>query len=316
MSLHEKTPLIRSGKLSALAGRDVLLKLDNLQPPGSFKIRGIGHLVQQGVASGATSAVSSSGGNAGMAAAYAAKQAGIECTVIVPQSTPQSAIDNIKELGATVEVHGEHWNIADQEARARIKDKTVLYINPFDHPLIWDGHATLIDELKEDMKTKPSLIICSVGGGGLLLGILRGLKRNKWDDVPVLAMETHGAESLNEAMKQGKLITLDGIKSIAKSLGSTRVAEEVPVAIDAYGGKVHSRLCTDMESIEAVESFLADHRFFVEPACGASLAAIYSSLIHDVELGDGPIVIEVCGGSAVSLELIDTWKQNAYKPGL
>ena len=68
------------------------------------------------------------------------------------------------------------------------------------------------------------------------------------------------------------------------------------------------------ESIEAVERFLADHRFFVEPACGASLAAVYSSLIQDIELGDGPIVIEVCGGSAVSLELIDTWKTNAYKP--
>ena len=259
------------------------------------------------------SAISSSGGNAGMAAAYASMKAGIPCTVIVPESTPQSAIDNIKELGASVEVHGSHWNIADQEARSRIKDDSILYINPFDHPLIWDGHASLIDELKED-KVKPSLIICSVGGGGLLLGILRGLTRNNWTDVPVLAMETYGAESLYEAMKQGELVTLDGIKSIAKSLGSTRVAEEVPKAIEKYDGKVYSQLCTDMEAIEAVERFLADHRFFVEPACGASLAAIYSNQLQDLQLGDGPILVEVCGGSAVSLELIETWKKNAFKP--
>ena len=61
----------------------------------------------------------------------------------------------------------------------------VLYINPFDHPLIWEGHGSVIDELKTDLNgTKPSLIICSVGGGGLLLGILNGLKRNGWNDVP------------------------------------------------------------------------------------------------------------------------------------
>ena len=61
----------------------------------------------------------------------------------------------------------------------------VLYINPFDHPLIWEGHGSVIDELKSDLNgIKPSLIICSVGGGGLLLGILNGLKRNDWNDVP------------------------------------------------------------------------------------------------------------------------------------
>ena len=61
----------------------------------------------------------------------------------------------------------------------------VLYINPFDHPLIWEGHGSVIDELKTDLNgIKPSLIIFSVGGGGLLLGILNGLKGNGWNDVP------------------------------------------------------------------------------------------------------------------------------------
>ena len=123
-------------------------------------------------------------------------------------------------------------------------------------------------------------------------------------------METYGAESLNEAVKQNKLVTLDGIKSIAKSLGSTKVAEALLPAIEKYDAKVYSKLCTDMESIEAVERFLAEHRFFVEPACGASLAAVYGNQLDDLQLGEGPIVVEVCGGSAVSLELIETWKKN------
>ena len=96
----------------------------------------------------------------------------------------------------------------------------MLYISPFDDPLIWEGHGTIIDELKEDLKgVKPSLIICSVGGGGLMLGILNGLKRNGWENVPVLAMETKGADSLNASVKAGTIVKLDSIKSIAKSLG-------------------------------------------------------------------------------------------------
>ena len=83
-----------------------MLKLDNLQPGGSFKIRGIGHLVQEGIKNGKKSAVSSSGGNAGLAAAIACKACGIPCTVIVPQSTPAQAVENVKEAGATVEVYG------------------------------------------------------------------------------------------------------------------------------------------------------------------------------------------------------------------
>ena len=119
----------------------------------------------------------------------------------------QSAAENIREHGANVEYFGEIWNDADQEAQRRVKDDSVLYINPFDHPKIWTGHASMITELKADLKdVKPSLVVCSVGGGGLLAGILEGLSNENWDDVPVLAMETYGAESLNAAMEK-KVIT-------------------------------------------------------------------------------------------------------------
>lgn len=289
------------------------MKLDNLQPAGSFKIRGIGHLVQEGKRTGKTSAVSSSGGNAGLAAAFACKKMGIPCTVIVPSSTPQSAKDNIKEHGATVETFGDVWNDSDEEARRRLKDDSVLYINPFDHPLIWTGHSSLIDELKVDLKgVIPSLIVCSVGGGGLLLGILEGLKKNKWENVPVLTMETYGAESFNASFQSKKLETLDDIKSIAKSLGARRVAKEALPNSKNHPGKVHSKVCHDTETIKAIEDFLGHHRFFVEPACAATLAAAYNlEYLKDIPLENGPIVLIVCGGSAVSMDLIQLWKKNA-----
>ncbi|CAG5096669.1 Oidioi.mRNA.OKI2018_I69.XSR.g14728.t1.cds [Oikopleura dioica] len=146
-TLHEKTPLIESPKISAACNHRVLLKLDNLQPAGSFKIRGIGNLVQRGIENGKRSAISSSGGNAGLAAAYACARSNIPCHVFVPNSTPQFAADNIKEHAAQVTYHGENWNAADNEARRHLTEESI-YIHPFDGEDIWNGHATIIDELK------------------------------------------------------------------------------------------------------------------------------------------------------------------------
>jgi L-serine/L-threonine ammonia-lyase len=81
-------------------------------------------------------------------------------------------------------VFRDNWNEADTEARRHLSEDAI-YIHPFDGQDIWNGHATIIDELKEQMKgVKPGLVVCSVGGGGLLAGLILGLQRNNWDDVP------------------------------------------------------------------------------------------------------------------------------------
>lgn len=179
--------------------------------------------------------------------------------------------------------------------------------------MIWEGHSSLIDELKIDLKGEiPSLIVCSVGGGGLMLGILQGLQKNNWEHVPVLAMETGGAESFNASVTAGKLVRLDQITSIAKSLGSKEVAQAALDESLKHPGKVYPRVCHDTETIQAIENFLAHHRHFVEPACAASLVSGYfPKYMEGLPVGDGPVVMIVCGGNIVSLELIDFWKENA-----
>ena len=198
-----------------------------------------------------------------MAAALACRKMGMECTVIVPGSTPQSAADNIKEHGAKVEYFGKVWDDADEEARRRLSDDSVLYINPFDHPKIWTGHSTVIDEIKEDLAGRiPSLVVCSVGGGGLLLGVLEGLERNDWSTVPVLAMETFGAESLNSAMEKRQLVRLDDIRSIAKSLGSKQVASAALKKSMEHPGKVYSKVCHDTQCIKGYYYFYYYNYFY------------------------------------------------------
>ena len=114
----------------------------------------------------------------------------------------------------------------------------------------------MIDELKNDLKGEiPSLVVCSVGGGGLLLGVLQGLCKNNWSAVPVLAMETYGAESLNASINAKKLVRLDAIGSIAKSLGSKQVAEAALEESLSHPGGVYSKICHDTETIQGIKNF-------------------------------------------------------------
>ena len=131
----------------------------------------------------------------------------------------------------------------------------------------------------------------------------------------VIAAETDGAASFGKAFVSGTKVRLDSIDSIATSLGALEVTD---VALDRArrhqdnGGSVKAAMCTDAEAVEACVRFAEDHRVLVEPACGAALAALYSDRLRkDVleDVPDGPIVVEVCGGSGVNVELLSMWKK-------
>lgn len=295
--LHIQTPLLESYPMGKASGRRVLLKMECYQPVGSFKIRGIGKLCQEYVKSGKTHLVSSSGGNAGYAAAYAAHKLGVPITVFVPTTTTPTAIERITAAGATVKIHGAAWDEADQAARQFVEQINGGYISPFDHPTIWAGHSTMIDEVVTQCN-KPDAVAVAVGGGGLLCGVLEGLHRHGWGDIPALALETAGADSFAQSVAAGHLVTLPAITSIATSLGAKRVADKL------WDWKQHHTIIptvvTDQAALTACRRFANDHRALVEPACGAALSVVYDNL---PQLGSTKsILVIVCGGMGVSLE--------------
>jgi len=118
MVLHIETNLLQSRPLSMKAGRSVWLKLEALQPPGSFKIRGVGHACEIYVARGAKKLVSSSGGNAGLAVAYAGRLLGVPVTVVVPETTTERAKELLRLENAEVIVHGTSWQEANEFAQS------------------------------------------------------------------------------------------------------------------------------------------------------------------------------------------------------
>ncbi|CAN8073006.1 unnamed protein product [Agarophyton chilense] len=299
--LHVNTPLIHSTVLST-PSKKVFLKLENTQPSGSFKIRGHGYLCSTAAQEGVRHFVSSSGGNAGAAVAYAGKQLGIRVTIVVPESTPNFMKGRLREEGAEVVVHGSVWDVADQYAQKLAEEEGSLHISPFDHPRLWTGHATLVEELAHQLDEKPEAVIVSVGGGGLFLGVAEGMREQGWDDVPIVTAETQGAESFAKMAEVGRVVSLSGISSIAKSLGALAVSEKCAQWI-REGRNVVTRVVSDRQAVEACSLLAVKHRILVEPACGAAIAALKDLPIK------GNIVVVVCGGNMTCPSLLQQWIQ-------
>ena len=327
-----QTPLIESAKLSKEAGCRIFLKLENLQPSGSFKSRGLGNQVLKALLKAPdpsrTHFYCSSGGNAGLACVAAANFVGRPSTVVVPLSTKPHMIEKIKALGATdVVQHGEHFREADRYlkevvmAEAKSRGEDPVYCHPYDDPDVWEGHSSLVDEIDEQMaqagEDTIDAIVCSVGGGGLFNGIMEGIARQgtRWDTTQVVALETRGADSLATALDKDEWATLPGITSIATSLGAVRVSSRTfELAREGRRtGKVRNMVLSDSEATMGCVRFADDERMLVEPACGVNVALCYGNRLKKA-LGrpvrpEDVAVIVVCGGSNVSTEMINAWRE-------
>lgn len=302
--LYKATPLILSHALSRLTSRNIYLKMEALQPSGSFKDRGVGTLCEYYANQKVKGFISSSGGNAGLAVAYASKLLGIPAQVIIPITTSGFMIDKIRAEDVDVIIYGDNWDQADEQARIKAQEMHYAYIPPFDHPMIWQGYTSIIQELKKD-DVKPDAIIVSVGGGGLFSGLIQGLQTIGWHDVAMITSETEGAASLATAVKQQERIRLDEIRTIAVTLGAKQICQQAFDLTQKH--PVFPQVVTDKQAVMACLRFASDHRLLVEPACGAALAVAYDQLPILQEFNH--VVVIVCGGSGVNLSLLSQWKE-------
>lgn len=320
---YEKTPLLKRSFNNGQDGLQFYVKYEALQPGGSFKSRGISHLISKKLLKAReegtekVAVFSSSGGNAGLAAAVACRLMELDCTVVVPITTKARMVSKIRNAGAKVIVHGDHWGHADLFLKELMSKESeqgteVVYVHPFDDEIIWEGHSTIVDEIVEQLQEKGvSLdklkgIVCSVGGGGLFSGIIKGLEKHKLaSEVPVLAVETEGCDALYRSLASGRPVKLENPASVATSLGSPYV---VPFAIESalrYGSG--SVALSDIEVLRACFKVADDLGLIVEPACGASLHFCYhpDDLANALKIElheDDVIVVIACGGSCVAYD--------------
>lgn len=305
MPLHVETPLIDSPELADRAGLEqVWLKLESLQPSGSFKNRGLGHFVETHVNRGANCFVCSSGGNAGLAVARSARLCGAPAMIVVPEGTPAVVIDRLQAEEAEVTIYGETFADADSLTRQMAEEGGCIYTSPYDDPLIWEGNSTVIDEIAA-AGCKPDAVLVSVGGGGLMTGVLQGMHRHGMSEIPLIAAETEGAPTLARAMEAGHVVELEQLNTVAKSLAARHVAREAFEWTKRH--RVISELVSDKEAVDACFAFADDHRLLVEPACGAALAVLYEKRPCLKEFRS--VLVIACGGTGVTLKLLNEWRR-------
>ncbi|CAE7204430.1 unnamed protein product, partial [Rhizoctonia solani] len=345
MPLYIETPLIYSPIMSSRLGYDVYLKIclmQNLQPSQSFKYRGISLFVSQAIKEHGPKVriVAATSGSAGIALAWIGKYLDVRVSVFIPASAV-SVQTELGMAGAEVVVGGTDYADALLAAKAfcETKPKTVL-MSSYDHPTLWEGHSTMIHEIARQLPNKsvPDAIVCNVGGGGLLGGILRGVNELTWDQTKLIAVETHGANSyhlsllansldpavralvpdyvalfksptITDHISQAEvtLAMLPAITSEASSLGA-RSPSQTTLEIGLARTQLAAVSIPDSITMHATLGFLDEQKLLVEVACGATLSPAYTpglleKLLPKASEGHRPVIVFiVCGGSKATFQ--------------
>jgi len=280
-----RTPLVR---LNADAGEcEIYLKLENLQPIGSFKIRGAANKILITPADGIQSGIwTASAGNMAQAAAWCARKLGVSCAVVVPETAPRTKINAIERLGArTLLVSMEQW--LDVFVNRRFFGVEGLFIHAFSDNDVMAGNGTIGLEILEDLPDVDA-IVAPYGGGGLSCGVACAV-RSLRPDVKVFAAEVNTAAPLTASWPSGQPTVVPYMPSFVDGIGAPRVFPEMlQLAREVLDGPVSSSVS---EIADAVRLLAERNHIIAEGAGGASVAAALAG-----KTGRGKVVCIVSGG--------------------
>ncbi len=265
------TPLIHSPYLSRGCGNSVYLKPENMQVTGAYKIRGayykISTLTQEEKDRGL---VTASAGNHAQGVAYAAQAAGVAATIVMPTTTPLVKVNNTKDYGAKVVLHGEVFDDAAALAAQLSQEQGLTYVHPFNDLTLATGQGTIAYEIFQDLPDV-DVILVPVGGGGLITGV-SALAKLLNPNVQVIGVEPTGAASMKASLEARHVVTLPSAATIADG-----VAVKTPGdLVFPYVQKNVDRIIT-LEDAELVEAFLdvmERHKMVVENAGLLTVAAL------------------------------------------
>ncbi len=287
----QPTPLVHLENLDKIAGRRLLLKAENFQRTGSFKIRGAANFALHHLAEAKKKGiVAASAGNHSQGVAAICSELGVESTIVMPTFTPAVKIENTKRWGAKVVLYGKDLDEALAHAKELSESKHYLLAHAFHDPLIMAGHGTLALELMEEEDfDKVEAIVVSVGGGGLISGCIAALKKHRPD------IKIYGVSAQNAP---GAWLTYHGKQPPDGPLGYT-LAEGVALKrplkpiLDYLKENLEDFFCIGEEAIAHAVSLLAEYgKMVVEGAGALPLAAVLEG-----HLKEKNIALIVSGGN-------------------
>jgi threonine dehydratase len=289
-----RTPLLA---FNGSASRAIYLKLENLQPIGSFKLRGAAskmlRLPDDALHRGVFTA---SAGNMAQGVAWCAQRKGIAATVIAPDTAPQTKIAAIERLGARlIRVSFDEWWKVFAERSYPGLDAT--FIHAFDDPDVMAGNGTIGVEIIEDLPRVASVLI-PWGGGGLSCGIASAVRALQ-PQCRIYACEVATAAPLSAAWKAGAPRTIEYTPSFVDGIGSRTV---FPAMFERARKLLDGVLVASLEQVaDAVRLLLERNHTLAE---GAGACALACALAHQADLPDGPVVCIVSGGNLDPSQLV------------
>jgi threonine dehydratase len=286
----QPTPVERSRALSEVLGGDVVLKCENLQRTGSFKLRGAyNRIALLDADERARGVVCASAGNHAQGVALGSALQEVDATVFMPVSAPLPKVAATGAYGAAVELVGESFSESLAAALAYAEERGKVFVHPFDHPDIIAGQGTLALELLGQVPELATVLV-PVGGGGLVAGMAVALREAR-PDVRIVGVQAAGAASFADSLAAGAPTALPVVDTIADGIAVNRPGEVTLAHV--------AELVDDVVAVEddviarAVVLLLERAKLVVEPAGAVAVAAVLAGVV-DVA---APAVAVLSGGN-------------------
>ena len=297
-----ETPVVTSYTFSEGAGRNVLMKLENLQRTGAFKLRGaLNKVLTLDEATRARGVIAASAGNHAQGLALAATLSGVKSTIVMPDSTALIKVRRTEAYGAEVVLHGRTWDVSHMHATALAEQRGLYYVHPFDDPEVIAGQGTCGLELLEQLPEVRTVVV-PIGGGGLCAGVALAIKAQR-PDVRVVGVQASGAASMVRSFHEGSRTTVSHPETIAEGI---RVG--TPGALTYELVRRHVDDCVTVEEPEIVDAVLQTmqkSKVVAETAGVVGVAAIAAGRVG----GDDPVCAILSGGN-IDLNFLGRLIQN------
>ena len=287
-----RTPVLSTRTISERAGGVVVLKAENLQRTGSFKVRGaaakLAALGDDGCSRGV---VAASAGNHAQALAAAARLRGVPCEVFVPTDAPLAKVEAARDQGATVNVGGDSVDACLEMAHARARDGGLAFVHPFDDPDVVAGQGSLGLELLEEVPDLAKVVV-PVGGGGLCSGIAIAIKAVR-PEVEVIGVQAAACAPYPESLRRGEPVPVDSVLTIADGIAVKRPGE---LTLELLGRWTDGVVAVDEDATaEAMVVLMERCKLVVEGAGAVGVAALLGGQVPAA--ANGTTVAVLSGGN-------------------
>lgn len=267
----QDTKLVYSDYFSAQTGNKVYLKPENMQVTGAYKLRGayykISTLSEEERAKGL---ITASAGNHAQGVAYSAKAFGAKAVIVMPTTTPLIKVERTKSYGAEVVLYGNVYDEACEYAYKMAEEHGYTFIHPFDDPAVATGQGTIAMEIIKELPLVDYILV-PIGGGGLATGVSTLVKLLN-PNIKVIGVEPAGANCMQMSLKEGEVVTLDGVNTIADGTAVKRPGDHIFPYIQKNVDEIIT--VEDSELIVAFLDMVENHKMIVENSGLLTVAAL------------------------------------------